>query len=166
MKKITTLIVIIIFSSQLGKAQDIYNTILEDAQKVAFDENSNNIVAKIAMFKYNELKYIKETAFKCVDTLTTKFLDDQAYYMNEYIGIFFNNVLLNQQIDKKEKKDLILLFIDASCSNPLFNDSDKEVTYAYVNDSNNQLTPFCLDTDWLKAYVAVTNDNRIKNIIK
>ena len=41
----------------------------------------------------------------------------------------------------------------ASCSNPLFNDPDKETVNSYINEGN-ELTPFCLDTDWEKAYAA------------
>ena len=40
--------------------------------------------------------------------------------------------------------------IDASLKNSKFNDMEKEITYAYV-DKPNYITPFSLDTDWLKA---------------
>ena len=46
--------------------------------------------------------------------------------------------------------------MDASKSNPLFNDPDAETTDAFMLDSN-ELTPFSLDTDWQKAYLAARN---------
>ena len=43
--------------------------------------------------------------------------------------------------------------MDASFSNPLFNDPDKELTLAYFSDGNS-LTRFSLDTDWRRAVLA------------
>ena len=47
-----------------------------------------------------------------------------------------------------------MLFMDASISNPMFDDNDEETTMSYVKDGN-ELTPFSLNTDWQKAYAAV-----------
>ncbi|MDE6011593.1 MAG: hypothetical protein K2G91_02510, partial [Prevotella sp.] len=48
---------------------------------------------------------------------------------------------------------VIKAYMDASYSNPLFNDNDKEIVLAYFNDGNN-LTRFSLDTDWRRAVLA------------
>jgi hypothetical protein len=58
---------------------------------------------------------------------------------------------------------VIACYRDASLNNPLFNDSDKETTFVYVNDKQTY-TPFSLDTDWEKAYNQATA--KIKTILK
>ncbi len=135
-------------------AQDIYNALLNDAKKAAENPKSNPVSRKIAQFKRVGLEYIKEKAFKSDKEVTVKFLDDQAYYMNQFVSSFIRDALVNTSLSKSEKKKRILLFIDASGSNRLFNDPDREVADAYVT-TEGQLTPFSLDTDWVKAYAAV-----------
>jgi hypothetical protein len=44
--------------------------------------------------------------------------------------------------------------VDATVSNPLFNDTDEETIYAFIQEGT-ELTPFSLDTDWQKALAAV-----------
>ena len=88
-----------------------------------------------------------------MNPVTDRFLDVQAYYMSEFLTLFFKEILSDKKLSDEKKKNKILMFMDASCSNPLFNDSDKETINAYINEGN-ELTPFCLDTDWEKAYAA------------
>ena len=45
------------------------------------------------------------------------------------------------------------MFMDASVSNPLFEDADEDNTMSYIIKGG-ELTPFCLNTDWQKAYAA------------
>ena len=137
-----------------ASAQDIYKALLSDAKKAAEDTKSNPTLRKIAQFKRVGLEYIKEKAFKSDKEVTVKFLDDQAYYLNQFVASFIRDVLVNTTLTKAAKKKRIMLFIDASGSNPLFNDPDREVADAYVT-TEGQLTPFSLDTDWMKAYAAV-----------
>ena len=149
MKKLITLCLLACSLALSASAQDIYNTMLADARNTADNTGNNLVVRRIAKFKCAALEYVKEKAF-----VTVRFLDDQAYYMNEFLNSFFKDVLLNTEISKTEKKKRILLFVDASGSNPIFNDPDKDVVDAYVV-SDGQLTPFSLDTKWPKAYAAV-----------
>lgn len=155
MKRIFLIISFLLASMSYLSAQDIFNTILEDSKKVMNDSTGNIYQAKIATFKYNALQYIKKKSFEQEGDVTKKFLDDQAYFMNELVTTFFSAALLNTSLSKSEKKARIMSFIDASGSNPLFNDPDKELVNAYVENSKGQLTPFSLDTDWVKAYSAV-----------
>lgn len=155
MKKFAILMALLMSISLSATAQDIYKAILSDAKKVVNDPGSNAILKKIAQFKVSDLGYIRDKAFEKSDNVTVKFLDDQAYYMNQFINTFIKDVLINTSLSKAEKKKRILLFMDASCSNPLYRDTDTDLVNAYVNDSKNQFTPFCLDTDWPKAFAAV-----------
>lgn len=144
-----------------ASAQDIFNALLSDAKKVVNNPKSNITLAKIAQFKCNGLQYIHDKAINSNNRVTTKFLDDQAYYMNQFVNAFIKEALVNTSLSKSDKKKRIMLFIDASGSNPLFNDPDKEVVDAYVSASN-QLTPFSLDTNWVKAYAAVQSKLKVK----
>lgn len=138
-----------------AQAQDIFNTILDDARQTMQNTENNIVLRKIATFKWDDLRYIRDKVIQSDEEVTYKFLDDQAYYLNLFISSFIKDVLLNEQLSNKEKEKKIRLYIDATGSNPLFNDPDKGLVNAYVNDSKNQYTPFCLDTNWIKAYTAV-----------
>ena len=155
MKKLIFSMLFLFAGTSAMSAQDIFNAILEDSKKVMNDSTSNIYQARIANFKYNALQYIKRKSFEQEGDVTKKFLDDQAYFMKEFISTFFSSALLNQDLSKSDKKARIMAFIDASGSNPLFNDPDKELVNAYVENSKGQFTPFSLDTDWVKAYAAI-----------
>ena len=58
-----------------------------------------------------------------------------------------------KELSQTKKNNVPMLRVrykDASLKNSKFNDMEKEITYAYV-DKPNYITPFSLDTDWLKA---------------
>lgn len=149
------------FSLSAG-AQDIFKAILSDSRKVVNDPGSNAVLKRIAQFKVSDLGYIRDKAFEKSENVPVKFLDDQAYYMNQFVNSFIKDVLVNTSLSKAEKKKRIILFMDASCSNPLYKDTDTDLVNAYVNDSKNQFTPFCLDTDWPKAFAAVQSKLKSK----
>ena len=148
-------VLLLLVSGSKAQAQDIYNTILSDARATADNTEANIVVRKIATFKRDDLCYIRQKAVEVLEEVSYKFLDDQAYYLNLFIQSFIQDVLLNENLTQSEKKKKIQLYIDATGSNPLFYDSDRELVNAYVNDSKNQYTPFCLDTNWIKAFEAV-----------
>ncbi len=155
MKKIIVALCLFSFFGLEMKAQDVFKMYLKDAKEVVNNPKSNLILAKIAQFKCSALEYINEQAFKDKEEVEASFLDNQAYYLNEFINSFIKDVLVNPSLSSKAKKEGILTYMDASVSNPLFNDADKEVVNAYIDDSKNQYTPFCLDTNWIKAYAAI-----------
>ena len=66
-------------------------------------------------------------------------------FVNSYIK------RLSNSSKKADKEILMAKFRNATIQNPLFNDPDKEVTHAYV-DNNKYITQFSIDTDWVKAY--------------
>lgn len=136
-----------------ARSQEVYNLVLENATKVVNSPTSGYAQAQIAQFKRTALLYMKKKAFERTDTVPAKFLNTQAYYMSEFLGLFFNVILKDNKSDASARKEKIMLFMDASAMNPLYNDEDKETTMAFVNDGG-ELTPFSLDTDWQKAYLA------------
>lgn len=110
---------------------------------------------QIAQFKRTALIYLKEKAFEQRKEVTTDFLDTQAYYLSEFVTFFFDEILKAKRLSEEKRKERILLFMDASVSNPLFDDRDLETTMSFIT-SGGELTPFCLNTDWEKAYAAVS----------
>lgn len=162
MKKFAIVMALLLSFSLSAGAQDIFKAILSDARKVVNDPGSNAVLKRIAQFKVSDLGYIRDKAFEKSENVPVKFLDDQAYYMNQFVNSFIKDVLVNTSLSKAEKKKRIILFMDASCSNPLYKDTDTDLVNAYVNDSKNQFTPFCLDTDWPKAFAAVQSKLKSK----
>ena len=67
--------------------------------------------------------------------------------------LFFNEILKSKRLNEEKRKEKILMFMDASVSNPLFEDADEDNTMSYIIKGG-ELTPFCLNTDWQKAYAA------------
>ena len=60
---------------------------------------------------------------------------------------------------KKNQRDIIMSrFKKVTIENALFNDMDKDIIYAYV-DNDNFITQFSLDTNWVKALEEVRRTN-------
>ncbi len=87
---------------------------------------------------------------------TTIFLDKQAFALNNFINYYIQTIVESQDLPANSQLKIIELFMDASISNPLFNDSDKELVHGYFVNGN-CLTRFSLDTDWRRAAAAVYN---------
>ena len=60
---------------------------------------------------------------------------------------------------KKNQRDIIMSrFKKVTIENALFNDMDKDIIYAYV-DNDNFITQFSLDTNWVKALEEVRRND-------
>lgn len=160
MKKWIFLIFFVCFGMKESTAQEVFNSVLNNAEKIVNDPTSTFTNARICQFKCTVLHYMKKKAFETMPTVTERFLNVQAYYMSEFLSLFFKEILTNKKSTEEEKKARIMMFMDASCSNPLFDDPDKETVHSYITEGN-ELTPFSIDTDWEKAYAAATD--QLKN---
>ena len=136
-----------------SRAQDVYNMVLENANKVVDSPSKSFTQVKIAQFKKTALIYLKKKAFENNSVVKAEFLNTQAYYLSEFIFLFFTQILKDHKLSEEERRKKIYLFMDASLSNPLFNDPDTETTQSYIKEGS-ELTPFSLDTDWQKAWYA------------
>lgn len=137
------------------QAQDVYNLVLANATRIVNSPTSGFTQTQIAQFKRTALVYMKSKAFEQSDSVSASFLDTQAYFLSEYLTLFFDEILKSKKLSEAERRERIYLFMDASLSNPLFNDPDEETTMAFIKDGG-EITPFCLNTDWQKAYAAAT----------
>ncbi len=157
MKHILFFLLILTASANSLQAQEVYNYVLGNATRTVNSPTSSYTQTQIAQFKRTALVYLKKKAFEQSDSISSSFLDTQAYYLSEYVTLFFNEIVKTKRLSADKRKERVTLFMDASVSNPLFVDNDQETTMAFVT-SGAELTPFCLNTDWQKAYAAVTDE--------
>ena len=159
MKHIFILVLGLILGTANAEAQDVYNLVLDSATRIINNPTSNFTNVQIAQFKRTALTYMKSKALEISDTIPSALLDTQAYYMSEFITLFIDDIVKSKRLSDDKRKQRILMFTDASISNPLFNDPDKDTTMSFMIDGN-ELTPFSLDTDWHKAYAAAISQIR------
>ena len=135
--------------------------VMENATRVVNSPSSSYTQTQIAQFKCTALTYLKRKAFEQTDSVSTDFLNVQAYYLSEFLSSFFNDILKSRRKDSVKKQEKIQHYMNATVLNPLFNDSDQETTMSYIV-ANEKLTPFCLNTNWQKAYFAATGKKKKK----
>lgn len=157
MKKILFFIASILLGAEEMRSQEVYNYVLENATRMVNSPTTNFTQTRIAQFKRTTLIYMKSKAFETMPTVTEEFLNTQAYFLSEFLSFFFDEILRDRKLDEETRKQKIFLFMDASVSNPLFNDPDTETTLSYIKEGS-ELTPFSIDTDWQKAFVAVKDN--------
>ncbi|MCM1108137.1 MAG: hypothetical protein NC388_03650 [Clostridium sp.] len=144
------------------QAQQLYNTVLQKAEQVVNDPRSDEVSVKINHFKSTALRYTKKMAFEQHKSVTTQFLDLQAYYLSDFLGRFFKELSQLQDNDEKTRKNCIWEYVNITVSNPLFEHVDKNVSESFLEDKNN-LTPFNLNTDWEKACQALDERQQADN---
>ena len=83
------------------------------------------------------------------------FFATQAVMMSSFVTDYHANVLKAQEISPAKRNEILKIYSDACKYNPMFKDTNKERANAFVNEKGS-LTPFCLDTDWEKAYDQAT----------
>ena len=138
------------FTVSAANAQEIYKEVVRlktNAETLMNDTTKNMDVRKVACFKNDALYYLIEKAADAPDFSELE-LGKQANAMIEFVNTFIKR--LSQEKKKKDKNIILATYKNATTSNPLFNDPEKEVTYGYV-DNEKYITQFSLDTDWVKA---------------
>lgn len=135
-------------------SQEIYNEVqklMQNAERTMNDTSLDIEVRKVACFKNDALYYLIQKAGKD-DTFTEYELGIQANAMIEFVNLFVKR--MGSETKKKDKDILLARFKNASVSNSLFFDMEKEIVYGYV-DNEKYITQFSLDTDWVKALESV-----------
>ncbi len=154
MKKLFYTLIALLTISATANAQEVFNSVLESAQNALKDPVQNFSKTQIAKFKIDELNYLKSKTSKYESIKKNDLLDIQAYYMSEFISRYLTEIICCEGQPDSVKKATVYLFVNASAMCPLFNDKDKDTINKYIN-SDKQLTPFCLDTDWKKAFMFI-----------
>jgi hypothetical protein len=137
-----------------GSAQEIYKLVYQSAKSTLENPATPLTKAKIAQFKLSQLTYLYQKAFDTMPEVTDRFLDVQAYYLSEFLTLYQADLVKSSKMSGEERAKRVMIFLDATVSNPLFNDKDEETIYAYIKEGT-EITPFSLDTDWEKALAAV-----------
>lgn len=154
MKRFITVIITLHLIVLNSNAQKVYNEIMAKAKAIIETPSTVDIVRQINLFKIDALNYLMIKMREQMPDSTTSFLDQQAYAMNKFVNTYFQVIVENA--DKPESLQIKTMkkFMDASYSNPLFNDSDTELTLGYYLNAK-CLARFSLDTDWRKACLAI-----------
>lgn len=108
-------------------------------------------VRLVATFKADALYYLVLKASQ-TEGFTEQQLGEQASAMIDFVNLYVKRLT---DCKKKADKDMLLAkFRAASVNHALFNDMDKDVVYAYV-DNDKYITQFSIDTDWKQALLEV-----------
>ena len=155
MKKIILSLLVLMASVASIQAQDLFKTVRDNATKVVNNPSSSDEEIQINQFKVTALNYLAMMVQKRGLKKDTYFNDSQAVNMTSFITDFQVNLEKARAISPAKRMEIMKIYTDASKFNPLFKDTDKEKVNCYVDDKTT-MTPFCLDTDWEKAYDQAT----------
>ncbi|UKK52789.1 hypothetical protein [Prevotella sp. E2-28] len=134
-------------------AQEIYTEIRRTAQAKVNDSSADILVRRFSMFKLEALNYMAIKMKEEFPDSSADLLDKEALSLNIFITNYTRSLIENRNMPANYQKKVIKAYMDASYSNPLFNDADKEMVLSYFNDGSS-LTRFSLDTDWRRAVLA------------
>ena len=157
MKKTLFIIMVALSFSLTTKAQEIYSEIRKFASEHVNNPAENELVKKINRFELDALDYMGMKMKEVMPDTTATFLDDQAYALYTYINLYSRTLVDISTQPKAYQIKVIRLFMDASYSNPLFNDPDKDIVLSYFSNGDS-ITRFSLDTDWRRALAAVLQE--------
>lgn len=164
MRKLLSLVFFTMLLCTPTKAQDVLNYMMHNALETVNDTTKSLFERKVAIFKYDELTYIRGKILPAadmlsgnmnVDTLNAKIkqLNELSYAMHQYLQLYFKRL---DECKKKNRDKVIFFFKRATIDSPLFNDEDKELVNTYY-DRDDYPLQFCLDCDWEKALGVIRN---------
>lgn len=152
MKKVITILLLTLsLVPAAAGAQNVYNFVLENAQRTVDNPTVNFTQTRIAQFKVTALRFMRQIGLEKRPGADERWLDVQAYYLSEFLTLFFKELVSSDQLSSDERKAHILRFTEATMENPLFEQVDEETALAYLKEAG-EITPFSLNTDWEKAY--------------
>lgn len=154
MKKLLLSLILICAVASSVPAQDIYNEvkhILQEVEKIKYDTSKNIEDRKIAAFKWDAIYYMIMKA-AADDKFTEVELGKQTNAMIDFVNSFAKRYA--QASRKSDREALTAAFKKASLSYPLFNDNEKDIVNAYV-DNPKFITQFSIDCNWVRALEAV-----------
>ena len=152
MKKVILLGLLAIATSM--QAQEAYNELRQKAKTTVADPKTNAVVKQISQFKLDALNYMAIKMQEVMPDSSVLFLDKQAISMDNFVNFYIEKLIESTKQPNVEQVKMIKMFMDASYSNPLFEDKDTELVLSYYNSADS-MTRFSLDTDWRKAVAAI-----------
>jgi hypothetical protein len=152
MKKVILFALLAIATSM--QAQEAYNELRQKAKTTVNDPKTNAVVKQISQFKLDALNYMAIKMQEEMPDSSVTFLDKQAIAMDNFVNFYVEKLIESTKKPNVQQVKMIKMFMDASYSNPLFNDKDTELVLSYYNSAQS-MTRFSLDTDWHKAVAAI-----------
>lgn len=152
MKKLILLALLAIATTAQG--QEAYNELRQKAKTTISNPNTNAVVKQISQFKLDALNYMAMKMREVMPDSSATFLDKQAIAMDNFVNFYIEKLIESTKQPNVEQVKMIKMFMDASYSNPLFEDKDTELVLSYYNSADS-MTRFSLDTDWRKAVAAI-----------
>ena len=152
MKKVILFALLAIATSM--QAQEAYNELRQKAKATVADPKTNAVVKQISQFKLDALNYMAIKMQEEMPDSSATFLDKQAIAMDNFVNFYVEKLIESTKKPNVQQIKMIKMFMDASYSNPLFNDKDTELVLSYYNSAQS-MTRFSLDTDWRKAVAAI-----------
>lgn len=152
MKKVILFALLAIATSM--QAQEAYNELRQKAKTTVNDPKTNAVVKQISQFKLDALNYMAIKMQEEMPDSSATFLDKQAIAMDNFVNFYVEKLIESTKLPNVQQVKMIKMFMDASYSNPLFNDKDTELVLSYYNSAQS-ITRFSLDTDWRKAVAAI-----------
>lgn len=145
--RLIALALIVMAGAQKIQAQEVFNIILQNAETVINNPNASDLETKINQFKVTALRYIPTKAIKLNGGIQADVLDIQAYSLNVFISDYLEALRKTSQANRK---NVVMVFVNATRKYPLFDDKDRETTEAFVKDPGG-FTPFSINVNWEKA---------------
>jgi len=155
MKKIIIAMLVIVASVGTMQAQSLYKTVFDRATAVVNNPKSSDEQIQINQFEVTALNYMTAQVTKRGLTKDSYFYDSQAVNLASFVTDFLANMEKARSISPAKRTEVLKIYTDASRYNPMFKDTNKDLINAYIDDKKT-LTPFCIDTDWEKAYDQAT----------
>ena len=152
MKKLILLALLAIATTAQG--QEAYNELRQKAKTTISNPNANAVVKQISQCKLDALNYMAMKMREVMPDSSATFLDKQAIAMDNFVNFYIEKLIESTKQPNVEQVKMIKMFMDASYSNPLFEDKDTELVLSYYNSADS-MTRFSLDTDWRKAVAAI-----------
>jgi hypothetical protein len=134
-------------------SQEIYYEIRRSAQENIDNPATNALVKQFSLFKLEALNYMIIKMKEEIPDSTAEFLDKEALALNTFLTLYTNSLMESKNEPAAHQVKVIKAYMDASFSNPLFNDPDKDMVLAYYKNGKS-MTRFSLDTDWRRAVLA------------
>ena len=157
MKKLIIALMMTCMFGLQASAQEIYTEIKKMAQEVVDKPDTDPLTKQMNTFKIAALNYMGMKMRELMPDSTAEFLDKEALALYHFINTYTQTLVSLRDQPAAYQTKVIGLFMDASYSNPLFNDPEKEYVLQYFTNGD-CLTRFSLDTDWVRALLAVETE--------
>ena len=129
MKKLIVLLLLAI--SATAYSQEAYSELRRKASATVSDPKTNTLVRQISQFKLDALNYMAIKMREQMPDSTAEFLDKQAIAMDNFVNYYVEKLIESTKKPNVDQVNMIKMFMDASYSNPLFNDKDTELVLSY-----------------------------------